>query len=285
MDFLNNHKRAFVIVLAVLSFGLMAYSARENYAPGPLEQGFGFVMTTTQGAFMGVGDWFADRIDFLVNMNNLHNINQQLQEEIWMMQIESARLTHVDEENRVLTELLNIHRRYSDYPLLGANIIAQDPTNWMDTFIINRGASDGVFPDMMVLAPGGLAGRVSKVGHNYAIVTSIVEDSAAVSAQSRRTGDWGVALGDTNLASGRLLRMEHIDPASDIALGDEIVTSNISSMYPPGIHIGYVVEVGQLPNGMRFAIIQPSVDFSSLTTVLVVMELFTHELIDLPEEE
>jgi len=281
MDFLEKYKKYFVIGLAVVSLALMAYSSRDNYQPGPIERAFGYVVTNGQGFVMGIGDWFGDRIDFLVNMNDLHNINQQLQDEIWMMQIESARLTHVDEENRVLTELLNIHRRYSDYPILGANIIATEPTNWMDTFIINRGANDGVLRDMMVLAPGGLAGRVSKVGSNYSVVTSLVEDMSAVSAQSLRTGDWGVAQGDINLASGRLLRMEHIDPASDIVVGDEIVTSNISSMYPPGIHIGYVVEVGHMPNGMRTAVVQPSVDFTRLTTVLVVTELFVHELIDI----
>lgn len=284
MEFLRSHKRIFVICLAIMSLGLMAYSSREDYQPGPIERGFGFAATNVQGFFMNIGNWFSDRVSFLVNMNELHITNQQLQDQILHYQIENARLTHVDEENRVLTELLYIDRRYSDYPMLGANIIAQNPTNWMDTFIINKGDADGLARDMMVLAPGGLAGRVYRVGYNFAIVTSLVEDSSSVSAQSRRTADWGMVRGDINLSSHGLLRMEHIDEAADIAVSDEIVTSNISSIYPPGIHIGYVTQTGRQPNGMRYAIIQPSVDFSRLTTVLVVTELFSHELIEINEE-
>ncbi|MCL2397165.1 MAG: rod shape-determining protein MreC [Defluviitaleaceae bacterium] len=283
MDFLYKYKKIVIICLAVLSLMLMAYTALDRYQPGPVERGFGFVVTNVQGFFMNIGDWFSDRFDFLVNMNTLHNENQRLQEQILMYQIENARLTHVDEENRVLTELLDINRRYSDYPTKGANIIAQDPTNWMDTFTINLGQRDGLAVDMVVLAPGGLAGRVSKVGGNYAIVTSIVEDTSAVAAQSHRTGDWGVVHGDINLSSTGLLRMEHISLESDITIGDEIVTSNISSIYPPGIHIGYVVSMGQMPNNMRYALVRPSVDFSRLTTVSVVTELFTHEPIGIEE--
>jgi rod shape-determining protein MreC len=286
MNFLHQHKKIVIICLALLSFVLMAYTARENYRPGPVERGFGFAITNVQGFFMNIGDWFSDRIDFLVNMNELHEENQRLQDQILIYQTINARLTHVDDEIAVLTELLDIQGRYSDYPTLGARIIARSTDNWTGTFIIDRGAGDGIAEDMVVLAPGGLAGRISKVGYNYAVVTPIIEDASRVSAQSRRTEDWGMIHGDINLSSSGLLllRMEQIDQASDIAVGDEITTSNIASIYPPGILIGHVVEVGQLPNGMRSALVQPSVDFSRLTTVLVITELFTHELIGLETE-
>jgi len=284
MDFLHRHKKLFVICLIAASLMLMAYTARDNYQPGPIERGVGFVVTNVQALFSNVGDWFSDRITFLTNMNDLHAENQRLTEQILMYQTENARLTHVDEENRVLTELLYIRTRYSDYPMLGANIISQDPTNWMDTFTINVGTRDGIAPDMMVLAPGGLAGRVFRVGANYAVVRSIVEDTAAVAVESRRTGDWGMMRGDINLSSSGLLRMEHIDPDSDIAVGDEIVTSNISSVYPPGIHVGHVEATGQTPSGTRYAIVRPTVDFRRLTHVLVITELFTHDLISFDED-
>ena len=283
MNFLNNHKRYFIIGLVIFSFVAMAYSARENYQPGPIERGFGFAVTNVQDFFTGIGDWVADRINFLINMNNLYAENTRLQEQIATYQIENARLLHLDEQIAELSELLAINNRYANYPMLGANIISLDPSNWFDTFIIDRGARDGIARDMAVLAPGGLGGRIYKVGYNYAVVTTLVEDTSSVSAQSRRTGDWGVVRGDINLASHSLLRMEFIDIAADIAIGDEIVTSATSSVYPPGIHIGYVVEINQLSSGMRSAVIKPSVDFTRLTAVSVITELFTHELISLED--
>ena len=281
MNFLNNHKRYLIIGLVVFSFIAMAYSARDNYRPGPIERGFGFIVANVQGFFMGAGDWVADRINFFVNMNQLYSENLRLQDQLWLYQIENARLLHLDERIAELSELLEIYNRYADYPMIGANIISQDPSNWFDTFMIDRGANDDIAIDMAVMAPGGLGGRVSKVGWNYAIVTTLVEDTSSVSAQSRRTGDWGMVRGDINLAPHGFLRMELIGEAADITIGDEIVTSATSSVYPPGIHIGYVVEINQLASGMRSAIIEPSVDFTRLTTVLVITELFTHELISI----
>ena len=281
MNFLNNHKRYLIIGLVVFSFIAMAYSGRDNYSPGPIERGFGFIVSNVQGFFMGAGDWVADRINFLIDMNQLYAENARLQDQLWLYQIENARLLHLDERIAELSELLEVYNRYANYSMIGANIISLDPSNWFDTFIIDRGVADGIAVDMAVLAPGGLGGRVSKVGWNYAVVTTLVEDTSSVSAQSRRTSDWGMVRGDINLASHGLLRMEFIETAADIAIGDEIVTSSTSSVYPPGIHIGYVVEINQLASGMRSAIIEPSVDFTSPTTVLVITELFTHELISI----
>jgi len=280
MEFLHRHKKYLIIGLAAFSFMAMAYSARPNYQPGPLERGFGFLITHAQGGFMAIGDWVAGRVDFFVNMNELHAENARLQEQVLMYQIENARLLHLEEQIAELSELLDINNRYADYPVIGANIISLDPSSWFDTFYIDRGARDGLQRDMAVLAPGGLGGRIFKVGYNYSMVVTLVEDTSAVSAQGRRSGDWGVVRGDINLASRGLLRMEFIDEAADIAVGDEIVTSATSSVYPPGIHIGYVTEVTQLASGMRSALIEPSVDFTRLSSVLVITELFTHEFIE-----
>ncbi|MDR2184000.1 MAG: rod shape-determining protein MreC [Clostridiales bacterium] len=283
MDFLHRHKKYLIIGLAAFSFMAMAYSARDNYRPGPVERGFGFVITHTQGFFMAIGDWVAGRIDFFVNMGELHTENTRLREQVLMYQIENARLLHLEEQIAELSELLDIYNRYADYPVLGATIISQDPSNWFDTFKIDRGLNSGLARDMAVLAPGGLGGRIFKVGYNYAVVHTLVEDNSSVSAQSRRSGDWGMVRGDITLSSHGLLRMEFIDETADIVVGDEVVTSATSSIFPPGIHIGYVEEITQLASGMRSALVRPSVDFTRPSRVLVITELFTHEFVSAQE--
>ena len=283
MDFLQRHKKYLIIGLVVFSFVAMAYSGRENYQPGPIERGFGFVITHAQGGFMAIGDWVAGRIDFFANMGELHSENARLQEQVLMYQIENARLLHLEEQIAELSELLDINNRYANYPVLGANIISLNPSSWFDDFLIDRGRDDGLARDMAVLAPGGLGGRIARVGHNYAQVITLIEDTSSVSAQGRRSGDWGVVRGDINLASHGLVRMELIDEAADIAVGDEIVTSATSSVFPPGIHIGYVEEITQLASGFRSAIVRPSVDFTRLSSVLVITELFTHEFVHIED--
>lgn len=284
MAFLHKYKKYVVICLSLISFIMIAATSRENHEYGFFTNSFGFLVTSTQAFFTNIGDWLGDRISFLTNMNNLHEENLRLRQEIQMLQIDNSRLLYVDAENQVLVDLLSIPRRYSDYQLMGANIIAQDPTNWHNTVIINRGAADGISRNMVVLAAGGLAGRISSVGHNFAVVTTLIEDNSNVSAASRRTSDIGMVRGDVSLTSYGLLRMERIAATADIMPGDEIITSHISSIYPPGIQIGYVRELGTEPNGLRYAIIEPSVDFSRLDAILIITELFYFEMIDLDNE-
>jgi rod shape-determining protein MreC len=127
--------------------------------------------------------------------------------------------------------------------------------------------------DMVAIASGGLVGRISRVGFNYSVVTILLEDNFAIAAQSQRTQAEGVVRGDINLSSHGLLRMTRINPMADIVEGDIIHTSHISSIFPPGIRIGVVQEIGRSSTGEIYAIIDPSVDFSSLSIMFIIVEV------------
>ena len=272
MEFLHKHKKWFIASLVMVCLVMAAFTGRSSYEQGALRSSANFLIYGGQRGLAGVSNWFGERFDFLRNMNSLFNENLRLTEENERLQLEINRMLHLEEENRLLAELVNLHRRYDDYAVLGADIISHNPGNWYSSFSINRGRRDGIAVNMAVLAPGGLAGRVSLVGYNYAVVTPIVEDNnSAVTAESRRTGDWGIVEGDVNLSSRGLLRMSFIELTATIAVGDEIITSRVSSIYPPGILIGHVVEL----DGSE-ALIQPAVDFSRLASVLVITDIFDY---------
>ncbi|MBQ8733455.1 MAG: rod shape-determining protein MreC, partial [Anaerotignum sp.] len=65
--------------------------------------------------------------------------------------------------------------------------------------------------------------------------------------------------------------MEYIDAQADIMVGDEIVTSHLSDIYPAGLAIGKVLELETDTNGLtKYAVIQPYVDLKHLDTILVI---------------
>ncbi|MCL2350075.1 MAG: rod shape-determining protein MreC [Defluviitaleaceae bacterium] len=274
MEYLHRYKRLFIIGLLMLCVVLMAFTGRQNYQQGWIRSSAMFIVSSGQTAFASIGGWFADRFEFLTNMNSLHAENQLLVAEVVRLQTELNRLHHLDDEIRIMAELVNLNRRYEDYAVLGADIISRNPSNWSSSFTINRGSNDGIAVNMAVLAPDGLAGRVSSVGFNYAAVMPIIEDGSAVAAQSLRTGEGGVVSGDINLSSRGLLRMNHIELTATIDIGDAIISSGTSSIFPPGILIGHVTEMGQTAGVSRYAIITPSVDFARLSAVLVITDLF-----------
>ena len=274
MDFIRRRKKIFIIGLCVLSLFLMAFTGRGGYMQGPIRSSIGSVFTSTQALFSNIGNWFSDRFEFLSNMSNLQRENAELQGQIDALQAQLNSMLHLQEENIALSSLVNLHRHYDHFQVVAADIISHNPSNWSDSFIINVGQNRGIAVDMAVLAPGGLAGRVSAVGFNYAVVTPLLEDGAAVSSQGQRTGDWGMVSGDINLASLGLLRMDYIHISAGLATGDAVITSHLSSIYPPGVMIGHVVDIGQGVGNMLYATVRPNVDFSSISSVLVITDIF-----------
>lgn len=280
MDFIKRHRKAFIISIVSICLISIAISIVYHYKPSFVKKNLGFVVTPIQGAVMNVGRWFGGKVDSLVHINELENENKRLKAQLEEMAIENSRLKVADQRVLELSNLLNVDKKYSDYKKIGAQIIAKDPGNWYDTFIIDKGSDDGLAKDMVVLASGGLAGRITEVGKNYARVVTLVDDRSSISAKGARTGDTGFVRGDSALLLEGKCKMEYINIDAEIIAGDEIVTSHISSFYPPGLTIGYVLDVFPDAVGTKSATIQPVVDFRYLDTVLVITELFDHELID-----
>jgi len=126
---------------------------------------------------------------------------------------------------------------------------------------------------MAVLADGGLAGRIYKANKTSSLVMPIIDDSSSVGAETKRGGDMGFVRGDLKLMESGFCRMENIDADADILENDEIVTSSLGEIFPPGLIIGYVKEIHMDSDGLtKQAIIQPVVNFRQLNTVLIVTD-------------
>ncbi len=240
-----------------------------------VENTLGFVITPLQDITSTVSGWFGDRISTLRDESDIYAENEELKAEVALLKAENKRLLIYEEENERLSELLEMSQRFPKHETTGTNIIGKDPGNWYDTFVIDKGTRDGIAADMVLTAEGGVVGKITEAGYNYAKAESILDNRSSVSAMSLRTGDLGVVRGEYTLMEDGLCRMEYIDAESEIMKGDEIVTSHLSGIYPAGLTIGYVKEIITDTNGLtRYAIIEPQVDFKHLTTLLIITEEF-----------
>jgi len=154
-------------------------------------------------------------------------------------------------------------------PTLAAEVIAGNPDPVMRTITIDRGAADGVQADMAVIAPGGVVGRViGPVARHAARVQLIVDRNAAAGALIDRTRAGGMIAG---AESNPPLRMELVSNLADVQPGDSVVASGADGIYPKGYAIGKV-EKAERGTGLYYTIaVRPSVDFSGLEEVLVVL--------------
>ena len=134
------------------------------------------------------------------------------------------------------------------------------------------GVDHGVEVDSNVIAGGGLVGIVTDVGANYATVRSIIDDLSRVSAMGLRTGDKCIVAGDLTLYQEGRLAITNITKDGDIQDGDQIVTSNISSKFLPGILVGYASDITiDSEHLTKSGYLVPVADFDDLQEVLVIV--------------
>ncbi|MDR2899308.1 MAG: rod shape-determining protein MreC [Clostridiales bacterium] len=274
MEFMEKHKRAVFILVILLC--IAAAMITLNYKrPTFVENLVGYVVAPTQEVTTGIGDWFGEKIDFISNLNALEEENKALKSEIGQLKTEMGRLELLEKDNERLTAQLELRGRYPAFSTEGAYVSAIDSNNWSSSFEINKGTKDGIERNMVVLADGGLVGRVYKANLTSSQVIPIIDDGSSVGAQAKRTGELGFVKGDLTLSESGYCRMENIDINADILENDEIVTSLLGDVYPPGITIGFVREIHLDPDGLtKQAIISPVADFKRLDTVLIINELF-----------
>jgi rod shape-determining protein MreC len=219
--------------------------------------------------FSGLSEKQSDREALLEQVASLEAENEDLQSQLDDFQDERYELNE-------LRDLLELKDAYSDYPTVGATVIAKNTGNWFYEFTIDKGSDDGIEPDMNVLASGGLAGIVTDVGKNYSIVTSIIADDMNVSAVSSTTRDACIVSGDLELLENGYIRMMYISSDANIGTLERIITSTTSSKYLPGILIGYAYEITMDSNELtQSGYLIPAVDFAHLEHVLVIQKTKT----------
>lgn len=269
-SFKIKEKYVIVIVTIVLLITIIL-TAGKRYNITFIEKGLGYIVMPVQKTFSSVGEWISDQIYFIKNIKELEKQNTELAKKVDELSYENKILQQYKDENTRLRKLLELDKKYPDYPKIGAEIIGKDPGNWYNVFLIDKGSNDGLEVDMVVLSGNGLVGHIIEVAPNYSKVLSIIDDRNAVSSKVLRTGDLGIVKGDLTLLNEGLCKMEYVDAEADIILGDEIVTSNLSDIYPPGIMIGVVKEIETESHGLtKYALIEPVVDFRHLEEVLVI---------------
>lgn len=267
--FLKHKKRIIGAVIVILVLPTVIASGIQRNTT-LLESAIGVVVTPFQDLTTGISNWVDDTVASTRNKTKLKEENEAFRQQIATLTEENRKLALYEAENERLTSLLNIAQKYPDYKSTGARIIAKDPGIWYDNFTINKGTLDELHANMVLVSAEGLVGRILESGATFSKAQSILDNRSSVPAKSLRTGDLGVVKGDYTLSGRGLCKMEYIDGDAEIMVGDEIITSQLSDIYPEGLAIGKVLEIETDANGLtKYAVIEPFVDLKHLDTLLV----------------
>jgi rod shape-determining protein MreC len=126
-----------------------------------------------------------------------------------------------------------------------ARVIGRSPTVWYSTVTIDKGTSAGIRTDDAVVAPDGLAGRVTATTRGTAKVTLITDPESSVTARVQPGGSIGVV--EPEVGDPRDLQLNFVQSGEEIEENQSIVTAGfasgtLDSLFPPGIPIGKVTD-------------------------------------------
>lgn len=260
----NSSKLAIILVLLAL---LTSFAAvRGLFGVRSLIQAivypFQYVTLAAYRGVTGIPSFFTTR-------QKLSQQNQELKKELASLKPKLEVLEDLQKENKRLRSVLSFKQSNPfRFVLKAAEVIGKAPTPWYSILTIDQGSQAGVKEGMAVMTETGLAGQVVEVSRFSAKVMLIIDAESSVAAANSRSRDYGVVAGSP---SGRLY-MKYVSAGGDIKAGDRIVTSRISSVFPPNIPIGRVAEASKREHDLFYHVeIKPVVDFSRLEKVFVVI--------------
>jgi len=192
--------------------------------------------------------------------------NADLRRQLEGVEVEYQERRALADRARNLEELLGLRDR-SNLQTVAAEVIAASASPDFRTLTIDKGTNQGLKRDMAVIAAAGIVGRVVVPSLGAAKVQLLIDRNAAAGALIERSRAQGVAIG----GGDEHVRLDYVSEASDVVVGDLVVTSGIDGIYPKGFTLGHVDAVEKSGPAYKRITIRPAVNFSSLETVLVVL--------------
>lgn len=240
-----------------------------------LLEGFSFWLIFMNNNYQGA-IWFNSSNYYVANVvqvnkeiNNYFNlrlINKQLAEE----NAELRRKLLFNANKRDITTSYTtdslVLARYS----FEVTKVINNSTQRVNNFItINKGLKDGILPNMGVISPEGVVGKVKNCSEHYSVITSVLHSNMQVSSKVKKYGALCTTKWDgLDATKAKLL---YVPRHFKIKVGDSVVTAGFSTVYPEGVMIGRIKSVDIRPDQTFYNVdLSLSTDFSKLLYVYVV---------------
>lgn len=271
-EFLAKHNHWFVfLVLEVVSMVLLfRYNSYQ-----------GSVWFSSANAVTGkVYEWDSAVESFfsLSGVNSqLTQRNAFLEQQVRMLDDSIAHLTRSQEA--AVTRLSSMVP-FQGCRLIPAKVVANMVNRYDNLITIDKGSADGVKRDMGVVCGMGVVGIVYLVSEHYSIVIPALNSHSNISCTIQRRGYFGYLR--WRGGSSQLAYLEDVPRHAHFKLGDNVVTSGYSSVFPPGVMVGKVLHVFNSADGLSYRVqVKLSTDFARLRDVCLVDDSALQERIDL----
>ena len=253
----NNHWLLFVVlevISLVLLFRFNSYQGSVWFTSANYVSGKVYEMESKIEAFF-----------------SLTRLNQELTQRNLYLEQQVKEMSEALYDRRHAAERLKRGqlRMLSQYHLIPAKVV-DNTTDRSENFItIDKGSADGVRKDMGVVCGQGIVGIVYLCNEHYSVIIPVLNEQSNISCAIRGRGFFGYLRWYGG--SPESAYVEDIPRHAHFRLGDFVVTSGYSSVFPPGIIVGRIKHVYNSDNGLSYRLnISLSTDFARLRDVSVI---------------
>lgn len=259
LDFLSRHNHWFVFVLlevisAVLLFHYNSYQGSVWFSSANAVSGKLFEWNSA------VGQYFS-----------LIDVNEQLTQRNIYLEREVEQLS---EKLRTATRDSSLVEKMQKNVIAGlqtipAKVVSSSLDKANNFITIDKGSLDGVKKDMGVICGTGVVGIVYLTSDHYSVIIPVLSQQSSISCAIKGRGYFGYL--KWTGGSPASAYVDDIPRYAHFKLGEYVVTSGYSSVFPPGIFVGRIKHVYNSENGMSYRLkVDLSTDFTRLRDVCVI---------------
>jgi rod shape-determining protein MreC len=223
---------------------------------------------------MGLSETMGEAANFVETVQRVRILaseNADYRDQLDQAQSQLVRMHELEVENQDLRNLLNLKQRTGPSVLIPVSVIARDDTPYVQAITIDRGTTEGVRQDAIVVTHKGLVGRVERVNPTSAKVRLINDLNSSVGVrlqtEARTTG---VLRGQSQGNSMVIAFIRQDDPVQQ---GDTVLTSGQGEVFPEGLVVGKVARVERKDaDPFQAAVVDPAVEMDKLERLYVLAD-------------
>jgi rod shape-determining protein MreC len=170
--------------------------------------------------------------------NTLQQDNDRLQKENTKLKADLLLSDEAIKQNARFIELLKLPLPPKAMPQEVGLVIARNPDNWRQKLFINKGVSEGIVKDSVILVSEGLVGKVIQVSDHLSLVALLNEPSLAISVINARTRANAIMQGQGDQSPA----LKFTERLEQWKTGDKLYTSGLGGIYPKGIYVGTLIK-------------------------------------------
>ena len=273
LQFIKSRRfRNFLIVICALLTGAVIAVA-TNSSASPVTSLIGTVFSPFQKAASFVAqklDWLDARFESSsVYIGEIERLEYKIAE------YENQLIEYNDALHKLESyeSMLGVKQENPDFQFEPASVIGTDSADMFSSLILDKGSNDGISANDPVVYGNYVIGVVKKVHPSYCVVESVLNPEVNISAIDSKTRETAYVTTTAEYSLSGYCVMSGLSHTTAISPGGLILTSGIGGIYPKGLIIGTVTEVGESKYELSgYAVIKPGVDIRGLEDVFVITD-------------